>query len=104
MRGAFVLCLPIFSFLGALKIQTPTAIIVSVAKTVLETDSMAKCLTNFHLASNKALSHFPVKLMKPDKKTLEESKAPRLTGIISHEIPHSASSILEILKNSYIVK
>lgn len=54
------------------------AIITSVATIVLETDSMAKCLTNFHPSSNKALAHFPIKLMKPDKKkTLEESKGPR---------------------------
>ena len=38
------------------------------------------------------------------KKSQRNQKAPRLSGIISHEIPHSASSILEILKNLYIVK
>lgn len=66
---------------------------------------MAKCLTNFYPSSNKAPAHFPIKLMKPDKKKSQRNqKAPRLSGIISHEIPHSASSILEILKNLYIVK
>ena len=59
---------------------------------------MAKCLTNFPPSSNKALAHFPIKLMKPDKKCQRNQKAPRLSGIISREIPHSASCILEILK------
>lgn len=55
----------------------PAAVIVSVVRLVLETDSRAKCLTNFHPSSNKALAYFPIKLMKPDKKTLEESKGPQ---------------------------
>lgn len=55
----------------------PRAVIASAATLVPETDGLAKCLTNFHPSSNKAFAHFPIKLMKPDKKTLEESKGPQ---------------------------
>lgn len=76
----------------------PAAVTVAAVVIVRETDSTAECLTNLHLPSNKALPHFPIKLMKPDKKRQRNQKAPRLRGITSHEISHSASSILEILK------
>lgn len=56
--------------------QTSAVIIVSAATTVLETDSLAKCLTNFHPSSNKARAHFPIKLMKPDKKNVRGIERP----------------------------